>query len=108
MVENYRLSKDSLLYLLALGAYFYGYFNIAPGVLNLSQSFLIISLAFPLLFGFVLADILGKKIVQWIILGLTIFSLVVIPTLISITNRAENTPFSFIHDNAIQIEEAIK
>jgi hypothetical protein len=111
-----KMTKNSLFLVLAFSGVWLGFWNVVgpvqsgyPYILNPDQALVLFILSFPLLIAFIIADLFKNKTWQWVFLISIISCLVAIPTILSIGDRhASGKSSAYVHDNPIQIEEAVK
>jgi hypothetical protein len=110
-----KLTKNSLFLVLAFSGMWFGFWNVVgpvqsgfPYMLNPDQALILFILSLPLLVAFIIADLFKNRIWQWVFLLSIISCLVIIPTTLSIGDRHVSKSYAYVHDNPIQVEEAVK
>jgi hypothetical protein len=108
-------SKHSLFFILGVAFSLLGLWYVSCGIdfgymytLDYREVMAFSALAVVLLIFYLSTDLLGKQIARWGCVIAAIACLVVIPTITSIHHRLNTKPYYFVHDNPIQVEEAIK
>ena len=109
------LSKHSLFFIIGIIFSLIGLWYVTSGVdygflysLDYTDVIVFSALGIGILICYLFADLLGKETFRWICVIGAIACLVVIPTMTSIHHRLMTKPYYYVHDNPIQMEEAVK
>lgn len=107
-ISKFNLNKDSLFFIIAVSFFLIGFLQYSSFLEVDKKTILSATLGVPILIMYILAEIFGKKALKWTALIGAIFIWVILPTILLINLRLKTQPFLYVHDNPIQIEEAIK
>lgn len=98
------MSTEAFVFCLVFLSYFLVFFN--GNDVETKTRVIIGALAAPMVILFLVGDLVKSGRIKWLVLGLSIFLFVIVPTGRAMYLRQVTGGYSYVHDNPLQIEEA--